>query len=81
MRSSFSCQDKSVYNCKPDEEILFPKKCLFFVFFVPKVRKSANNETKMFLSSFRHDFVFVSKRSDVLMGILGTKISSSGLQL
>ena len=57
------------------------KKMLVFCFSVPKVRKSANNETKMFLRHFGHGFDFVSKNSDLLMGILGTKISSSGLQL
>jgi len=48
---------------------------------VPKVRKSINNETKMFLGYFEHDFVFVSKKSDLLMGILGNNISSTGLEL
>ena len=57
------------------------KKMLVFRFSVPKVRKSANNETKMFLSYFEHDFVLVSKKSDLLMGILGNKISSPGLEL
>ena len=46
---------------------------LISCFFVPKVCQSANNETKMFLSYFEHDFVFASKILDPLMRILGKK--------
>ena len=40
---------------------------LVFCFSVPKVRKSANNETKMFLSHFGYAFVFTNKKIDPLM--------------
>ena len=53
---------------------------LIFVIFVPKVYKSANYETKMFLGHFGHVFVFVSEKSDPLIGILQNKISAFGLE-
>ena len=56
-------------------------KCLFFRFSVPKVRKSANNETKMFFIYFEHDFMFASTKSDPLMGILGNEIFLLELEL
>ena len=57
------------------------KKMLVFRFSVPKVRKSANNETKMFFSYFEHDFMLASTKSDPLMGILGNEISLLELEL
>ena len=56
-------------------------KCLFFRFSVPKVRKSANNETKMFFIYFEHDFMFASTKSDPLMEILGNEIFLLELEL
>ena len=47
---------------------------LIFCFFVPKMCKSANNETKNFLGYLVHGFMFASKKLDSLMGILGKKI-------
>ena len=38
---------------------------------MPRVRKSANNETKIFLGYLGHGFVFASKKLDSLIGILG----------
>ena len=58
----------------------FSEKCLFFVIFVPKVCKSANYETKMFLGHFGHVFMFVSEKSDPLIGKLKKKISAFGLE-
>jgi len=46
----------------------FLRKCFFFV---PKVCKSANNETKMLLGYLRYNFVFGSQKLDALMRILG----------
>jgi len=54
---------------------------LIFCFFVPKVCKSAKNETKMFLGYSGHGFVFASKKSDHLVGILGNKIFAFELEL
>ena len=54
---------------------------LIFCFFVPKVCKSAKNETKMFLGYSGHGFVFASKKSDHLVGILGNKIFAFELDL
>ena len=48
---------------------------------MPKVRKSANNETKMFLGHLEHAFVFASKKSDHVMGILGNEIFAFELKL
>ena len=59
----------------------FPKKCVFFVFFVPKLCTSAKNETKIFLGYSGHGFVFASKKSEHLMGILGIKILAFELEL
>ena len=54
---------------------------LIFYFFVPKVCSSANNETKMFLGYLGHGFMFASKKSDHLVGILGNKIFAFELEL
>ena len=43
---------------------------LIFCFFVPKVCKSANNETKMFFGYFRNGFVYASKKLDFLMKLI-----------
>ena len=59
----------------------FPKKMLIFCFFVPKVCKLAKNETKIFLGYSGHGFVFASKKSEHLMGILGIKILAFELEL
>ena len=44
-------------------------KCLFFRFSVPKVRKSANNETKKFFRYFEHDFMLASTKSYPLQAL------------
>ena len=54
----------------------FSEKYLFFVIFVPKVYKSANYETKMFLGRFGHVFVFVSKKSEPLIEFYDIKFPS-----
>ena len=54
---------------------------LIFCFLVPKVCKSAKNETKMFLDYSGHGFGFASKKSEHLMGILGNKIFAFELEL
>jgi len=53
---------------------------LILRFFVPKVRKSVNNETKMLFGYFEHGFVFTSKKSDHFMRILGNKIFAFAIQ-
>ena len=54
---------------------------LMFCFFVPKMRESAKNATKMFLGYLRHGFVFASKKLDHLVGVLGNKIFAFELEL
>ena len=51
---------------------------LIFYFFVPKVCKSAKNETKMFLGYMGYGFVFDSKKSD---HSVGNKIFAFELEL
>jgi len=47
---------------------------------VLKLRKSANNETKMLLGYFGHDFVLTNKKPDLLVRSLGNKMFAFGLQ-
>ena len=42
---------------------------LIFCFFVPKVCKSAKNETKMFFGYLGYGFMFASRKLDYLIGI------------
>ena len=37
---------------------VFCEETLFFYFYVPKVRKLVNNDTRMFLGYFGYDFLF-----------------------